>query len=185
MATQAQMNALKIGDTIRMVVVGNSPTITGGKFIVKINGSDVSAGGFQVTTNLTPIRTDRVREFYYDYPISRAGAYAIGGYVISVAPTATATLFPTAVPGTGVCPSGYSCAPSSSGFSCAQGYHSDSTTTPPGACGTFQECFTCLADVVDIGGGSDVAGASSDRSPLDMLKGALLNTYKGIFKSLN
>ena len=90
-ATADQMNAVKINDTIRMVVVGNSPTLVGAKFIVKIGGTDVSNGGFLVTTNLTPIRSDGVRELYYDYKITQGGSYAIEGYVNTVPPSVTST----------------------------------------------------------------------------------------------
>lgn len=88
-ATTAQMNAIKINDKIRMVVAGNAASLVGARFDVKINGA--LAGSFPVTSNLTPIRADGVREFYYDYKISQAGSYTVEGYVNTVPPTVTAT----------------------------------------------------------------------------------------------
>ncbi|MEK7525054.1 MAG: hypothetical protein AAB548_01640 [Patescibacteria group bacterium] len=92
------MSAIKIGDTIRMVVQGNSPSLVGARFVVKINGNDVSNGGFEVTNYVSPIQASGVKEYYYDYPISQGGAYTIEGAVNSVAPTATATPLPPETP---------------------------------------------------------------------------------------
>lgn len=88
-ATPDELNALVIGDTIRMVVVGNDPTLVGAKFVVSIDGSDVSAGGFLTTTYITPIADNGILYFYYDYPITQAGGYAIEGYVNATPPAVT------------------------------------------------------------------------------------------------
>ena len=98
-ATAAQMNAIKVNDKIRMVVMGNNASLVGAKFIVKIGGADVSNGGFLVTTNLTPIQSNGVREFYYDYTITQPGSYTVDGYVNSVPPSVTATPQPTGTVG--------------------------------------------------------------------------------------
>ncbi len=88
-ATSDELNALVIGDTIRMVVAGNDPSLSGAKFIVRIGGVDVSSGGFLVTAYIIPIRADSVKEFYYDYPITQTGGYGIEGYVNAVPPSVT------------------------------------------------------------------------------------------------
>ena len=88
-ATPEELGALVIGDTIRMVMVGNDPSLAGAKFIVTIDGADVSAGGFLVTNFITPIAGNGIKEFYYDYPITQAGGYAIEGYVNAVPPAVT------------------------------------------------------------------------------------------------
>ena len=88
-ATPDELNALVIGDTIRMVVVGNDPTLVGAKFVVSIDGADVSAGGFLVTNYITPIGENGILYFYYDYPITQAGGYNIEGYVNATPPAVT------------------------------------------------------------------------------------------------
>jgi len=110
---QNQLGSLRVGDVIRLAVRGNNATFKGGRFIVKVGGSEI--GIYDVTASLPLAGDPATREFIYDYQIGRGGSYTIEGYVSITPPGATVTPEPVTSCG-GTCTSNTEC---SSGAICA------------------------------------------------------------------
>ena len=79
LATTEQINAIKIGDAIRLAVRGNQASFTKGRFVIKLNNSVLTT---QETTTKQNLPGDAATfEFIYDYTITQGGDYSIEGSI--------------------------------------------------------------------------------------------------------